>query len=124
MVFLDLPIILPHIRSGALRAIAIGAVERAAIASEVPTTAEVGMPDLKAENWYGMVAPAGTPPAIVAALNAIATAAMADPAVREKLASQGATLIGDSPEHFHDFLATEIDKWAKVIKDAGVATDK
>jgi tripartite-type tricarboxylate transporter receptor subunit TctC len=124
MVFLDLPIILPHIRSGALRPIAIGAVERAPTASEVPTTAEVGMPDLKAENWYGMVAPAGTPPAIVAALNAIATAAMADPAVREKLASQGATLIGDSPEHFHDFLATEIDKWAKVIKDAGVATDK
>src|SRR4029077_13071802 len=124
MVFLDLPIILPHIRSGALRAIAIGAAERAAIASEVPTTAEVGMPDLKAENWYGMVAPAGTPAAIVAALNAIATAAMADPAVREKLARQGATLIGDSPQHFHDFLAIEIDKWAKVIKDAGVATDK
>jgi tripartite-type tricarboxylate transporter receptor subunit TctC len=124
MVFLDLPIILPHIRSGALRAIAIGAAERAAIASEVPTTAEVGMPDLKAENWYGMVAPAGTPPAIVAALNRIATEAMADKAVREKLASQGAELIGDSPEHFHDFLAREIDKWAKVIKDAGVATDK
>jgi tripartite-type tricarboxylate transporter receptor subunit TctC len=124
MVFLDLPIILPHIRSGALRAIAIGAPERAAIASEVPTTAEVGMPDLKAENWYGMVAPAGTPPAIVAALNRIATEAMADKAVREKLASQGAELIGDSPEHFHDFLAREIDKWAKVIKDAGIATDK
>jgi tripartite-type tricarboxylate transporter receptor subunit TctC len=124
MVFLDLPIILPHIRSGALRPIAIGAVERAPTASEVPTTAEVGMPDLKAENWYGMVAPAGTPPAIVAALNRIATEAMADKAVREKLASQGATLIGDSPEHFHDFLAREIDKWAKVIKDAGIATDK
>jgi tripartite-type tricarboxylate transporter receptor subunit TctC len=124
MVFLDLPIILPHIRSGALRPIAIGAVERAPTASEVPTTAEVGMPDLKAENWYGMVAPAGTPPAIVAALNRIATEAMADKAVREKLASQGAELIGDSPEHFHDFLAREIDKWAKVIKDAGVATDK
>jgi len=89
MVFLDLPIILPHIRSGALRPIAIGAVERAPTASEVPTTAEVGMPDLKAENWYGMVAPAGTPPAIVAALNRIATEAMADKAVREKLASQG-----------------------------------
>jgi len=115
MVFLDLPIILPHIRSGALRPIAIGAVERAPTASEVPTTAEVGMPDLKAENWYGMVAPAGTPPAIVAALNRIATEAMADKAVREKLASQGATLIGDSPEHFHDFLAREIDKCATVI---------
>jgi len=124
MVFLDLPIILPHIRSGALRPIAIGAVERAPTVSEVPTTAEVGMPDLKAENWYGMVAPAGTPPAIVAALNRIATEAMADKAVREKLASQGAELIGDSPEHFHDFLAREIDKWAKVIKDAGIATDK
>ena len=124
MVFLDLPIILPHIRSGALRPIAIGAVERAPTASEVPTTAEVGMPDLKAENWYGMVAPAGTPAVIVAALNRIATEAMADKAVREKLASQGATLIGDSPEHFHDFLAREIDKWAKVIKDAGIATDK
>jgi tripartite-type tricarboxylate transporter receptor subunit TctC len=124
MVFLDLPIILPHIRSGALHAIALGAPQRAPTASEVPTTAEVGMPDLKAENWYGMVAPAGTPPAIVAVLNRIATEAMADPAVREKLASQGATLIGDSPEHFHEFLATEIEKWAKVIKDAGVAIDK
>ena len=124
MVFLDLPIILPHIRSGALHAIAIGAAQRAPTASEVPTTAEVGMPDLKAENWYGMVAPAGTPPAIVAVLNRIATEAMADTAVREKLGNQGATLIGDSPEHFHDFLATEIEKWAKVIKDAGVATDK
>ena len=124
MVFLDLPIILPHIRSGALHAIAIGAPQRAPTASEVPTTAEVGMPDLKAENWYGMVAPAGTPPAIVAALNRIATEAMADPAVREKLASQGATLVGDSPEHFHDFLVTEIEKWAKVIKDAGVASEK
>ena len=124
MVFLDLPIILPHIRSGALHAIAIGAPQRAPTASEVPTTAEVGMPDLKAENWYGMVAPAGTPPAIVAALNRIATEAMADPAVREKLASQGAALIGDSPEHFHDFLVTELEKWAKVIKDAGVASEK
>jgi tripartite-type tricarboxylate transporter receptor subunit TctC len=124
MVFLDLPIILPHIRSGALRAIAIGAPERAPTAMEVPTTAEVGMPDLLTENWYGMVAPAGTPPAIIAALNRIATEAMRDPVVKEKLAIQGATLIGDSPEHFHDFIATEIDKWAKVIKDAGVAIEK
>lgn len=124
MVFLDLPVILPHIRSGALRGIAIGAPQRAPTAREVPTTAEIGMPDLLAENWYGMVAPAGTPAAIVAALNRIATEAMRDSVVNEKLASQGATLIGDSPEHFHDFLSTEIEKWAKVIKDAGVATEK
>jgi tripartite-type tricarboxylate transporter receptor subunit TctC len=124
MVFLDLPIILPQIRAGALHAIAIGATERAATAMEVPTTAEVGMPGLLAENWYGMVAPAGTPPTVVAALNRIATEAMRDPVVKEKLAVQGATLIGDSPEHFHDFIGTEIERWAKVIKDAGVVTEK
>jgi tripartite-type tricarboxylate transporter receptor subunit TctC len=124
MVFLDLPVLLPHIRSGALRAIAIGAHERAPAAMEVPTTAEVGMPDLQTENWYGMVAPAGTPPAIVKALNRIATEAIGDPMVRDKLASQGATLVGDSPEQFHQFLGTEIGKWAKVIKDAGIPTDK
>jgi tripartite-type tricarboxylate transporter receptor subunit TctC len=124
MVFLDLPVLLPHIRSGALRAIAIGAHERAPAAMEVPTTAEVGMPGLQTENWYGMVAPAGTPPAMVAALNRIATGAIGDPIVREKLASQGATMIGSSPEQFHEFLETEIGKWAKVIKDAGIPTEK
>jgi len=124
MVFLDLPIILPQIRAGALHAIAIGAPERAPTAMEVPTTAEVGMPGLLAENWYGMVAPAGTPPAIVTALNRIATEAMRDPVVKEKLAIQGATLIGDSPEQFHDFIGSEIERWAKVIKDAGVISEK
>ena len=100
MAFLDLPVLLPQIRAGALRGIAIGSPQRAPTAMEVPTTAEAGMPDLRVENWYGMVAPAGTPPAIIAALNRIATEAMRDPAVKEKLASQGAELIGDTPEHF------------------------
>jgi tripartite-type tricarboxylate transporter receptor subunit TctC len=124
MVFLDLPILLPQIKTGALRPIAVGSAERAPTAMEVPTTAEAGMPNLKIENWYGMVAPAGTPPAIVAALNRITTEAMRDPAVKEKLASQGAELVGDTPEHFRDFIAAEAVKWAKVIKDAGVATEK
>jgi tripartite-type tricarboxylate transporter receptor subunit TctC len=124
MAFLDLPVLLPQIRAGSLRGIAIGSAERAPTAPEVPTTAEAGMPDLRVENWYGMVAPAGTPDAIVATLNRIATEAMRDPAVKEKLASQGAELIGDSPEHFRGFIDTEIKKWAKVIKDAGVETAK
>jgi tripartite-type tricarboxylate transporter receptor subunit TctC len=124
MTFLDLPALLPQIRAGALRPIAIGSPQRAPTAMEVPTTAEAGMPDLLAENWYGMVAPAKTPPAIVAALNRIATEAMRDPAVKQKLASQGAELIGDTPEHFRAFIETEIAKWAKVIRDAGVATEK
>jgi tripartite-type tricarboxylate transporter receptor subunit TctC len=124
MAFLDLPVLLPQIRAGALRPIAMGSPDRAPTAPEVPTTAEAGMPDLLAENWYGMVAPAGTPPAIVATLNRIATETMRDPAVKERLASQGATLIGDTPEHFRSFIKAEIKKWAKVIKDAGVATEQ
>ncbi len=124
MAFLDLPALLPQIKAGKLRAIAIGSPQRAQTAMEVPTTAEAGLPGLLAENWYGMVAPAGTPPAIVAALNKIATEAMRDPAVKEKLASQGAELIGDTPEHFRGFIDAETEKWAKVIKDAGVPTEK
>ncbi len=124
MVFLDLPVLLPQIRAGALRPIAVGSPARAPTAMEVPTTAEAGMADLRIENWYGMVAPAGTPPAIVATLNRIATEAMRDPAVKEKLASQGAELVGDTPEQFRGFIDAEIKKWAKVIKDAGVATEK
>ena len=124
MVFLDLPIILPQIEAGRLKPIAIGSAERAPTAMAVPTTAEAGMPDLKIENWYGMVAPAGTPAAIVAILNKTAVEAMRDPQVKEKLASQGATLVGDSPEHFHGFIGSEIEKWAGVIKDAGLVTEK
>jgi len=124
MTFLDLPVILPQIKAGTLRPIALGGRERAPTAPDVPTTAEVGMPDLIIENWYGMVAPAGTPPAIVARLNQLATAAMADPAVKDRLAEQGLTLAGDTPEHFRDFIAADIKRWAKVIKDAGVVTTK
>jgi tripartite-type tricarboxylate transporter receptor subunit TctC len=124
MVFLDLPILLPLVEAGKLKPIAIGSPERAPTAKEVPTTAEAGMPDLRIENWYGMVAPAGTPAAIVATLNKAAVEAMRDPQVKEKLASQGATLIGDTPEHFHDFIGTEIERWAKVIKEAGLTTER
>src|SRR5258707_11671504 len=124
MTFLDLPVLLPHIAAGTLRPIALGAPTRAPTAPDVPTTAEVGMPDLLIENWYGMIAPGGTPPAIVARLNRIATAAMGDPAVKEKLADQGLTVVGDTPEHFRAFIGSENAKWAKVINDAGLAAAK
>jgi tripartite-type tricarboxylate transporter receptor subunit TctC len=124
MTFLDLPVLLPHIKAGTLHPIALGARARVPTAPEVPTTAEVGMPDLLIENWYGMIAPAKTPEAIVAALNRIANEAMADPSVSQKLADQGLTLAGDSPEHFRGFIEAEARKWAKVIKDAGVQTTK
>ena len=124
MTFLDLPVLLPQVKAGALRPIAVGSPARAPTAPDVPTMAEAGFPDLRIENWYGMVAPKGTPKATVTALHDLATKAMADPAVKEKLAAQGATLVGDEPEHFRSFIADETAKWAKVIKDAGVEMAK
>jgi tripartite-type tricarboxylate transporter receptor subunit TctC len=124
MAFLDLPVILPHIKSGTLRPIALGAPKRAPTSPEVPTTAEVGMPDLLIENWYGMIAPAGTPTNIVNLINKVTNEAMRDPQVAQKLADQGLTVAGDTPEHFRDYIGTESKKWAKVIRDAGVGTAK
>ena len=124
MAFLDLPVLLPHIKAGTLRPIALGAPQRAPTAPDVPTTAEVGMPDILIENWYGMVAPAKTPNNIIAALNRIANEALADPSVKEKLADQGLTVAGDTPEHFRGYIEAETKKWARVIKDSGVEMTK
>jgi tripartite-type tricarboxylate transporter receptor subunit TctC len=124
MVFLDLPVLLPQIKAGKLKPIAVGSEKRVPSAPNVPTTAEVGMPSLQTENWYGMVAPAGTPKDVVTTLNKAAVEAMKDPAVVSKLSSVGAILVGDTPDEFRAFIAGETAKWAKVIKDAGVPTQK
>jgi len=124
MAFLDLPVLLPQVKAGSLRPIAIGSEARASTAPDVPTSAEAGYPALRIENWYGMVAPKGTPDAIIATLNRVARQAMDDPTVKAKLADQGAALAGDSPEHFRSFIAAEIKRWAGVIRDAGVETAK
>lgn len=118
MVFLDLPVL------GKLRPIAVGALARVPSAPDVPTTTEAGMPNLQTENWYGMVAPANTPPQIVTALNKAAIEAMKDAEVISKLSSQGAILVGDTPEQFRSYIDSETKKWAMVIKDAGVPVQK
>jgi tripartite-type tricarboxylate transporter receptor subunit TctC len=82
------------------------------------------MPDVLAENWYGMVAPAATPPAIVDKLNHIATEAMSDASVIQKLSDQGLTLVPQTPDQFRAYIASETIKWAKVIRDAGVPVTK
>jgi len=120
MVFLDLPVLLPQIKSGKLRPIAVGTPARVPSAPDVPTTTEVGMPKMQTENWYGMVGPAHMPPEIVATLNKAAVEAMRDPDVVSKLSIQGAILVGDTPDQFRAFIDSEIKKWAMVIKEAGV----
>ena len=120
MVFLDLPVLLPQVQAGKLKAIAIGSTERAPALKDVPTTAEVGMPQIQAENWYGMVAPRGTPPAVVAKLHQAVVDAVRTPEVKEKLGSQGAILIAGKPEEFAAYIESEIAKWAKVVQAAGI----
>ena len=82
------------------------------------------MPDVLADNWYGMVAPAATPKDVIAKLNKITTEAMSDANVKEKLGDQGLTLVPQTPDEFRAYIVSENAKWAKVIKDAGVPTTK
>jgi len=118
MTFLDLPVLLPHLKAGTLHPIALGAPERSPTAPDVPTTAEVGMPDLLVQNWYGMVAPGATPAKIVAEISRIANEAMNYPPVKERLADQGLTVAGDTPEQFRQFIGAETKKYAYIIKSA------
>jgi tripartite-type tricarboxylate transporter receptor subunit TctC len=120
MAFFDLPVLLPQVQSGKLKAIAVGSRERAPSLKTVPTTAELGFAQVEADNWYGMVAPIATPSAIIARLHQVTVEALRDPNVREKLSSQGLNLIGDTPEAFTAYIRSEIDKWGKVAKAAGL----
>ena len=120
MVFLDIPVLLPQVQSGKVRPIAIGSRERVPSLSDVPTTAEVGLPQVEAENWYGMVAPAATPPAVIAKLHKVTVDAINNPEVKDKLSSQGAILVGNTPEEFAAYIQSEIDKWGKVAKAANI----
>jgi tripartite-type tricarboxylate transporter receptor subunit TctC len=120
MVFLDLPILLPQVQAGKIKPIAIGAKTRAASLPNVPTTAEAGYPQIEAENWYGMVAPAATPQPIADILHKATIQALNDPGVKEKLGQLGLTLVGNSPADFAAYVKSETEKWAKVVKEAGI----
>jgi tripartite-type tricarboxylate transporter receptor subunit TctC len=120
MVFLDIPVLLPQVQAGKVRPIAIGSRERVPSLPNVPTTAEVGLPQIEAENWYGMVAPAATPAAVIAKLHRATAEALKSPEVKDKLQAQGAILVGNSPEEFADYIRSEIDKWGKVAKAANI----
>ncbi len=119
MVFLDTPVLLPHIQSGKLRALAVAAKDRAPSVPQVPTMGELGLANVDAENWYGMVGPANMPKDIVDKLNKAAAEALKYPEVIAKLSPQGAKLVGDKPEEFAAYIKTEIAKWAKVVEASG-----
>jgi tripartite-type tricarboxylate transporter receptor subunit TctC len=120
MVFLDIPVLLPQVQAGKVRPIAIGSRERVPSLPNVPTTAEVGLPQIEAENWYGMVAPAATPAAVIAKLHRATAEALKSPEVKDKLSAQGAILVGNTPQEFAAYIQSEIDKWGKVAKAANI----
>ncbi len=120
MVTSTLPATIPHVKSGRIRALAVLAPERAAALPQVPTSAEAGMPKLVVITWYGLFAPAGVKPEIIARLNTEVGKLMNAPEAKNKLAQVGLDAATGTPAEFATFVREETDKWAGVIKDAGI----
>ena len=115
--------VMPHIQSGRLRAIAIAGSERTPKLPGVPTTVEAGFPKLQAPFWLGVVAPAGTPPAVIAKLNAAFRDSLAQPETRTRLANLGADIKIGTPADFGNMLAKELAKWSAVVKAAKITVE-
>src|ERR1700704_4676317 len=112
--------LMPQVRSGNVKALVVTAKERIPAAADVPTMAGQGVPAFGSGTWAGLIAPAGTPKEIVDRIAAEAKKALADPAMKDKLAEQGIVAVGSTPEEFRAFVAEEITRWGKVITDAGI----
>jgi tripartite-type tricarboxylate transporter receptor subunit TctC len=113
---------LPQVKSGRLKALAVTSAARSPLAPEIPTVVESGL-DYVATTWYGLLAPARTPRSVIDRLNKEARALLADPGVKAQLAPQGVVLIPSTPEEFGKFLRAEVAKWAKVVQDTGASVD-
>ena len=123
LVFGDPVTVLPHMKSGKLRALAVTSAQRSSVAPEVPTVAESGYPGFEALAWHGILAPAKTPPVIVDKLNAEFMKALADPATRELLVNQARAPVGSSPQAFADFIKADIATWKAVAADAKIQVE-
>lgn len=121
--FSSMVAIVPHIKAGKLRALAVTGKKRSPLLPEVPTIAESGLPGYEAGSWYGILAPAGTPRDIVMKLNAEIVKALKQPEVRERLATEGAEAIGGTPEEFAAHIKAELARMGKVIGDARIRMD-
>ncbi|RPI43946.1 MAG: tripartite tricarboxylate transporter substrate binding protein [Betaproteobacteria bacterium] len=123
VIFISLPLTVPFVKSGRLRALAVCADKRAAVMPEVPTTAEAGLPGHESSAGVGLLGPVGMPREIVARLHAETVKALAQPDTRDKLVAQGQEVIGSTPEQFVAVIHEETERWAKVVKAANVKVD-
>jgi tripartite-type tricarboxylate transporter receptor subunit TctC len=112
--------VLPLVREGKLRAFAVTSLKRSAVAPDLPTMAESGFPGFEAVPWFGLMAPAGTPPAIIDKLHRETVRVLALPDVRRRLEELGLDVIGSSPAELAAVIKSETPHWAKVIREAGI----
>jgi tripartite-type tricarboxylate transporter receptor subunit TctC len=123
VMFDNVPNVLPHVKAGRLRGLATTGTKRAALAPDIPTVAEAGVPGYEVTVWFGLVAPAGTPREIVQKLNAEVVKILAMPDVRERFLAQGVEPVGSTPEQFGEHIRGQMAKWSKVVQDAGVKAE-
>ncbi len=114
---------MPHIKAGTLRALGVTGPRRAAALPNVPTIAEAGLPGYESVQWYGLLAPAGTPAPLVTRLHAEIAKSLASPEIQAALTNEGAEAVGNKPEEFAAFIKSEIDKWSMVVKTARIQQD-
>ena len=112
--------LLPHVRSGRLRALGMAGSRRTPLLPGVPTIAEAALPGFALDNWGGMLVPAGTPRAIIDRLNGEIVKALRDPQIVDQLAAQGIEVIGSTPEEFQELIKTHLAKWARVVREANI----
>jgi tripartite-type tricarboxylate transporter receptor subunit TctC len=117
--FATIPSVIGHIRDGRLRPLAVSSTTRSRSNPDVPTMVELGYPEFSASSWFGMVAPAGTPPAILEKITADVHAALALPRNAQSMIDQGADPVGNGPEAFRAFMADEISRWREIVRLAG-----
>ncbi|HZQ61772.1 MAG TPA: tripartite tricarboxylate transporter substrate-binding protein, partial [Casimicrobiaceae bacterium] len=111
---------LPHVKSGKLRALAVTSARRSPLAPDIPTMVEAGLPNFEVSAWYMMFGPKAMPPAVVQKLNAEINKVIQDPEIRTQLGNQGVDFVGGTPKEAEAFLASEVDRWAKVVKATGM----
>lgn len=121
---LDVPVLLPHVQGGKLRALSIATAKRAATLPNVPTMAEAGYPAVNADNWYGVVVASATPKDVVAKLHTLLVTTLNSPDLKQKLGAQGANTQSSTPEELAAFMRDETVKWGKVIKTSGIKIDQ
>lgn len=123
MTYLGLATVLPHIKAGKLRALAVSTAKRSPFAPDIPTMAESNITDYEVGNWWGLFAPAGVPDAIIQRLNATIVEGLRQPEVRARLAQDGSEPVGNSVAEFRRFVRAESDRYGRVIQQAGIKLD-